>query len=301
MKKLKIALDWTANTNHTGFYVAQKKGFYSALGLEVELITPDSDNYTVTPAKKVELGDADFALCPFESILSYRTKKTPFDAVAIAAIFREDISAIAALASSGIKSPQDLDGKHYASYKARYEDGIVRQMIKNDGGNGTFEITYPDKLGIWETLLKNKADATWVFRNWEGVQAKNEGIALNMFKMSDYGIPYGYSPVIMASKKQVIANKTYFSNFLEATKKGYLYAQEHPEFGIECIAPFVAEQDKNIDLLQSQKFTSPYYGDKDNWGTLEENKVEAYLNWIYEMGLEKTILPFKDLVFKIHT
>lgn len=47
MEKLTIALDWTANTNHTGFYVAQVKGFYAALGLEVDL---------TTPAKKVEFG-----------------------------------------------------------------------------------------------------------------------------------------------------------------------------------------------------------------------------------------------------
>jgi len=34
-KKLRIALDWTPNTNHTGFYVALEKGWYSDNGLEV--------------------------------------------------------------------------------------------------------------------------------------------------------------------------------------------------------------------------------------------------------------------------
>ena len=134
MKKLKISLDWTANTNHTGFYVAQQKGFYREMGLDVEILTPDSDNYETTPAKKVELGKADFALCPFESVISYRTKKKPFDAVALATIFQEDVSAIATLTDKNIQSPKDLDGLIYASYKARYEDEIVRQMIKNDGG-----------------------------------------------------------------------------------------------------------------------------------------------------------------------
>jgi ABC-type nitrate/sulfonate/bicarbonate transport system substrate-binding protein len=133
MEKFTIALDWTANTNHTGFYVAKTKGFYAELGLEVRIDTPDMDNYSRTPAKKVELGQADMALCPFESVISYRTKTKAFDAVAIATIFQEDLSAIASLASSGIQRPSDLDGKVYASYKARYEDEIVRQMIKNNG------------------------------------------------------------------------------------------------------------------------------------------------------------------------
>jgi hypothetical protein len=30
--KLSVALDWTPNTNHTGFYVAQAQGLYAAAG-----------------------------------------------------------------------------------------------------------------------------------------------------------------------------------------------------------------------------------------------------------------------------
>jgi len=274
MKKLRIALDWTANTNHTGFYVAQQKEFYKDLGLEVEILTPDQDNYAITPAKKVELGQADFALCPFESVISYRTKKKPFDAVALATIFKEDISAIATLANSNINSPKDLDGKTYASYKARYEDEIVRQMIINDGGTGAIEISYPNKLGIWETIMEEKAHATWIFTNWEGVQAKNEGIDLNLFKMEDYGIPYGYSPVIMASNEACQEHWKSYSNFLLATKRGYLYAKDNLEDAVAILAPFISAKDKNIDLLESQKQTSIYYGTQQNWGVLNVEKVQ---------------------------
>ena len=33
--KISVVLDWTPNTNHTGMYVAQEKGFYAEEGLEV--------------------------------------------------------------------------------------------------------------------------------------------------------------------------------------------------------------------------------------------------------------------------
>jgi ABC-type nitrate/sulfonate/bicarbonate transport system substrate-binding protein len=296
MKKFTIALDWTANTNHTGFYVAKAKGFYTDLGLEVDITTPDMDDYAVTPAKKVELGQADMALCPFESVVSYRTKKTPFDAVAIATIFQEDVSAIASLGSSEIQRPADLDGKVYASYKARYEDEIVRKMIQNDGGTGDLKITYPEKLGIWNTILKGKSDATWIFRNWEGVQAANEGIELNLFKMSDFGIPYGYSPVLFASESSVANKEGDYARFLEATKKGYLFAQEYPMEGVECIAPFVAEQDWNIDLMESQKFTSPFYGTMDTWGVMNKQKVKEYLDWLVANKLEERAFTVEELV-----
>jgi ABC-type nitrate/sulfonate/bicarbonate transport system substrate-binding protein len=296
MEEFRIALDWTANTNHTGFYVAKEKGFYAELGLEVDLTTPDRDDYAVTPAKKVELGQADMALCPFESVVSYRSKTNVFDAVAIATIFQEDVSAIASLDISEIKRPADLDGKVYASYKARYEDEIVRKMIQNDGASGDFKITYPQKLGIWNTILTGKSHATWIFRNWEGIQAKNEGIALNLFKMADYGIPYGYSPIILASEKVVDERKDAYTRFLAATKKGYLFAQENPAEAVSCFTPFVAEQDKSINLLQSQLFTSPFYGTAENWGVLDKQKVKEYLDWLLESKLEEQAFRAAELV-----
>ena len=296
MKKLKIALDWTANTNHTGFYIAQQKGFYEEMGLDLEILTPSVDNYATTPAKKVELGEVDFALCPLESVISYRTKKKPFDAVALAALFQEDISAIATLADKNSQGPKDLDGLIYASYKARYEDEMVRQMIKNDGGKGNIEIVYPEKLGIWETILKGKADATWIFENWEGVRAKNEGVALKLFRMKDFGIPYSYSPIIMAGKKATENNLEEYSKFLKATKKGYLYAKDHPEEAVKVISPYVAQQDANIDLLESQEYTSSFYGDEKTWGILEKGKVNLFLDWLKSKGLENKELTFEDLV-----
>ena len=50
--------------------------------------------------------------------------------IAVAAILQEDLSAIVVKERSDLKSPKDLDGKSYASYKARYEDEIIKQIIQ---------------------------------------------------------------------------------------------------------------------------------------------------------------------------
>ena len=131
---LRLALDWTPNINHIGFYVAKEKGFYEKLNIDLEIISPEADNYKYSPAKKIELNLADFALCPTESIISFRTKKKPFKLYALATIFQNDISAIAVMKGNNINRPRDLDDKSYASYGARYEDLIIKQLIKNDGG-----------------------------------------------------------------------------------------------------------------------------------------------------------------------
>ena len=215
---MRLALDWTPNTNHIGFFIARELGYFNENGLQIEILDPREDDYYLTPAKKLELGKADLALCPTESILSYKTKDNPFEMVGIAAIYKEDLSAIAVKKSLRVHSPKNLDQRSYASYNAKYEDKIVQKMIQNDGGRGDIKLVYPKKLGIWNTIVNDKYDATWIFVNWEGVQANDAGLDLELFQLSDFGIPYSYSPVITASNSSLVSNIKEYERFLKATK-----------------------------------------------------------------------------------
>lgn len=297
MENIRVALDWTPNTNHTGFYVAAELGYYAEQNLDVELLTPDQDEYLITPAKKLELGQADVALAPFESVISLTTKANPLRVSAIAALLREDISAIVALSTNTIKRPRELDGRIYASYKARYEDAIVKQMIINDGGQGDLTITYPNKLGIWNTLLAGSADATWIFDNWEGVEADAQGVGLTKFRLTDYGIPYGYSPVLFTTHEQIKTNAETLRRFLSATKKGFLYAAANVPESADLLARHVPERDRAaIDLAKSQAYTAAYYSDETNWGRMEASRVRAFVDWLRQHELE-TQLPDETGLF----
>lgn len=296
MKTLKLALDWTPNVNHIGFFVAQAKGFYKDYDIDLKIISPEADNYATTPAKKVEQGLADFALCPTESLISYQTKSKPFQLVGVSSIFQKDLSAICVLKSSGIKKPKDLDGKIYASYKARYEDGIVKQMIKNDGGEGDLKISYPDKLGIWNRLVKGNADATWIFLNWEALQAEAEGIALTNFKLVDYEVPYSYSPVIAGHRENIKENQDKVNAFLKATKEGYFYAKSRPQETAEILHQFIPEHDQNIDLVEAINLSCSALGDEHTWGNMSKAKLKAFLEWLKAQGLENSNITAQSLV-----
>ncbi|MCZ4410334.1 ABC transporter substrate-binding protein [Cryomorphaceae bacterium 1068] len=292
--KVTLALDWTPNINHIGFFVAREKGFYKKRELEVEIIDPAADNYSVTPAKKVEKGEADFALCPTESVISYRTKSTPFDLIGVATVFQKDLSAIAVRAGEGIDSPKDLDGKSYASYEARYEDGIVKQMMRNDGGEGSIKIGYPNKLGIWETIINKTFDSTWIFLNWEGVEAEALRAKLNYFKMAGYGIPYSYSPLLVASEAKIGANREAYKAFVEASKKGFRFCQTNPAEAVDLFQSFVPEKDEKIDLMKALEISNLAFG-KD-WGTMNEKVISDFLDWVYQNKLESIQLEVSHIV-----
>ncbi len=287
MTTFTLTLDWTPNINHIGFFVAQTLGFYSQENIKLEILNPLEDNYATTPGKKLELELADFAIAPFETVISLNNKQNRVDALAIYAILQEDLSSIAVLKSSQITSPKQLDGKSYASYKARYEDLIVKEMIKNDGGEATIKIAYPDKLGIWNTLLTGEFDATWIFDNWEGIEAASKQIELNLFKLSDYQIPYGYSPVIITKNSKLLQNQNAYKGFIKATKQGFLYAQQHQSASIEMLKLNLTPHDlEAIDLEKSLAYTSPYFGDQKSCGSMQETRVTDFLEWLVQNNLE---------------
>lgn len=278
---IRLALDWTPNTNHTGFYVALANGLYQQAGLDVQISTPDADNYQTTPAKRVAQGEADLAIAPSESIISYQLNGTPL--VAVAAVLARDASAIVTLKQSGIDRPQKLDGKVYASYDARYEDEIIRQMIQNDGGRGQFVSHKPVRLGIWNALLTNEADATWIFLPWEGVEADLRGVELNQFLLDEYEIPYGYSPVLAAHRDWANEHADALRRFLEATAAGFRFAVEDPDEAARLLlgtAKHPSLTDLNF-VEQSQQVISGYYLDGDGeWGHMHRNVWISFVNWL---------------------
>ena len=180
--------------------------------------------------------------------------------------------------------------------KRGMKDRIVEQMVKNDGGKGLVKLSYPDKLGIWNTLLSGKADATWIFVNWEGVEAEGQQVDLNLFKMSDFGIPYGYSPVIMASEQRFNKHSELYHAFIRATKKGFQYAISNYENSAAILKRYISEDDKCIDLVKSQIMTSHCYGDPHSWGYIDERKMQTFLDWLYKQKLTDRKLKSKDLL-----
>ncbi|MDJ0367909.1 ABC transporter substrate-binding protein [Hymenobacter sp. H14-R3] len=287
MEKLTIALDWTPNTNHAGLFLAQQQGLYAAAGLDVVLLSPESEAYATTPARRLLAGEADLAVASSETVLSYRTATTPVEVTAVAALLQDDTSAIAVLAASGIERPAHLDGQVYASYQARFEDRIVQQLIRNDGGQGTLRLAYPPKLTIWDSLLTGQVAATWIFQGWEGAQAHLAGVALRTFALGDYSIPYGYTPVLVSTNELLARKKESLTKFLHVTGRGYQLAaadvgaatQLLAQTGLAAFAD-TAFIGASLTLLQPHFLT-----ESGEWGCMQLGKWQAFVQWLVAQGL----------------
>ena len=285
---IRLALDWTPNTNHTGFYVALATGAYKRAGLDVRFLLPGEDGYELTPAKRLTTGGADLAIAPSESVFSYRANGVPVTAVA--AVLARDASAIVTLKASSLNRPRQLDGKVYASYAARYEEDIIRQLIRNDGGTGEFTASQPARLAIWQALLAGEADATWIFLPWEGVEAEVQGIELNKFMLEEHAIPYGYSPILMANSDWASQNADTLRQFLAATAEGFIYAAQNPDEAAQMLIDTANHPtlDDHTFVKKSQQSIANYYlNEGGQWGEMKPSVWQSFTDFLIHTHLLK--------------
>lgn len=278
---VKLALDWTPNTNHTGIYVAMAKNWYADEGIELQ-IQPYSSN--VTPDVLVNNGKVDVGISSTEAVVSDMAVGQP--AVSIAAIVQHNTSALAVLSTSGIKRPRDLDGKTYGAFGYSYESAVISQMIQQDGGKGTIKSVTLD-IDPLQALQSHRVDFVWIFQGAEGIQAQHQGMNLTTFPIINYGIADYYTPTLIASPKEIQEKPALLRKFMQATARGYEYARTHAtesaqillDLGLKGTSP-----DKAY-IVASQQYLSARYADPGRrWGLQDATAWQAYPQFILAAG-----------------
>jgi ABC-type nitrate/sulfonate/bicarbonate transport system substrate-binding protein len=279
MTEVKLALDWTPNTNHTGIYVAMKKGWYRQEGIDLQLLPYSS---SIAPEQLVGSGQANFGISFAEGVTSARAAGEPV--VSIAAILQHNTSALITLKSSGLDALSQLAGKRYAGFGASYEQPVISQVLSCGGATRTNFQNVTTALDPIAALKSGQFDFAWVFIGWEGIEAQRQGIALNVFPLIDYCIPDYYTPVIITNQQLIRQNPGLISRFLQATARGYEYAIQHPQESANLLiqgAPAGSFPDKQL-VYDSQNYLSPRYSaDTSCWGTQTLEKWTDYPRFMY--------------------
>jgi len=128
---IRLVLDWTPNTNHTGLYVALENGYFAEEGLDVDIQQPPENGAEILLAA----GNCEFAVSIQEGMGPAIAREAPLGIVAIAAIINHNTSGIMSLASAGIETPGDLAGKRFATWETPLVDAIIKNIVEADGGN----------------------------------------------------------------------------------------------------------------------------------------------------------------------
>ncbi len=284
-QEVSLFLDWTPNTNHTGFYVAKEKGFYEENGLELEVLLPGE----VGAEQLVATNKGEFGISFQKQVTQARAEDLPVTSVA--AIIQHTTSGYASPVEKGIESPKDFAGKVYGAYGSEMEELMINLVMERDGAS--VEDVDIVQLGNSDFFVATQKDIDFVsiFYAWTGIEAEIRGVDLNFIEDTEYAEELDtYSPVIITNDHLIEEDPETVRAFVEATVKGFEYAIQHPEEAAEILIE--AEPDLDPELVKrSQEWLSPRYQDEaEQWGIQELERWETFTKFLYENGIiEKEI------------
>ena len=280
---VRLALDWTPNTNHTGFYVAEAKGWYKAAGVDLEILPYAS----TTPEALIAAGQTECGISFQDALTFAAAAGAPI--VSVMAILQHTAQEIAVLASSDIVRPKDLDGRTYAGFGYPNEEPTLKSVIQADGGKGTFKTVTLD-TAAYDALYAKRADFVITFAAWEGIEAKERGIELRTFKFGDYGFPDFYQVVLACDGRWLASHPDLARAFVGATIRGFELAADDPDAAAALLVaqnPGVFDGNPGLPLA-SQRFLASGGYLRDESGIVGRQtlaKWQGYSGFLFDQGL----------------
>lgn len=281
-KEVTLILDYLPNTNHTGIYVAQEKGYFEEAGLKITVVEPGDNE---TSATLVAAGKGAFGVSYQEDVTYARTAKEPLPIRAIATVIQHNTSGFVSLNSANIKSPKDFEGKTYAGWQSPSEEAVIQAVMKQANADAS-KLTMVGADGSGFASLGKGIDLQWEFEGWAVVKGRMEGYDLNYMPLKDLDerLDY-YTPLIITNEDMITNDPETVKNFVSAIKKGYEYAIENPDEAAEILHKVIPDTDLDF-LKESQAFLSQEYRkDSDTWGVMKDEVWNNYTEFMLEYGL----------------
>ncbi|HWO94125.1 MAG TPA: ABC transporter substrate-binding protein [Dehalococcoidia bacterium] len=283
LRSVTLMLDWTPNTNHSGIYVAQDKGWYEEQGLRVDIIEPAAGG----TEQAVAGGQAQFGISVQEQVIPARQQGIPV--VSIAAIIQHNTSSLMSLAEDGIERPADLPGHTYGGFGGALETALIRTLVTCDGGD-------PDGVEFVEVgnadylvgMEEDQFDVVWIFDAWDGLRATDvEQRDVNFIHFADWFdcIPDWYTPVFITSQDMIESDPDTVRAFMEATSRGYEFAMENPEETADILLRAAPELDERLVRASAEWLATRYVDEGRQWGLQDREVWDRFHEFVLNAGL----------------
>lgn len=288
LTEVRVVLDWTPNTNHTGLYVAQAKGFFETEGLEVEIMQPPEGGAETLVAS----GGAEFGIS-FQDYMTFAlASEEPMPITAVATIIQHNTSGIISLKETGIDSPEKMSNHNYATWDLPIEQAIIKKVVEDHGGNFDEIEMIPSTVADVITALQTEIDSVWVYYAWDGIATEVNNLETNFLRFADYGKELDfYNPIIISNNQYMEENPEAVRKFLKAVKEGYEYAISNPDDAADILVNAAPELDSELVKASQNWLVDQYKAEVEQWGYIEQSRWDAFYSWLYEEQLIDVAIP----------
>ena len=233
---LTLQLKWVTQAQFAGYYVAEDKGFYDEVGLDVTIKPGGPD---ISPAQVIAAGGADVIVNWMPEALAVREKGVPL--VNIAQVFDQSGMMLTCLAETGIEQPPDLKGNTLGVWFFGNEYPFLSWMSKlgfrTSGADADVTIL-KQGFNVDPLLQKQAACISTMTYNeyWQLIEAGMSPDELVVFKYEDQGVATLEDGLYTTEDKLADpAMKDRLARFVQASLKGWQYAIDNPEEAVQIV------------------------------------------------------------------
>lgn len=284
LTNVSIGLGYIPDIQFAPFYVAQSKGYYKAVGLNVTL----HNGIVNDLIGSMVLGHDNLVFASGDEVMTARSKNLPV--VDVSTIYQRYPVSIIVPASSSIKTLADLKGHTIGSpgpFGATYV-GLLALLYQ---AHLSLSDVHVVSIGFTQVtaLYTHKVDAVVGYSNNEALQLPAKGMPVRTFDVSDYQ-PL-VSNGIVVTENTLHNDPQMVKSFVQATLKGVQDVINNPAQAVQISKTFVPGMNVN-QATQVLMATIPILkGD----GHLGYNDSATWQSMTQFLVADKIIPPVQNL------
>jgi NitT/TauT family transport system substrate-binding protein len=232
LKKVTFLPQWTPQAQFAGYYVAKEKDIYKKYGIDLVILPGGPDD---PPCETLVKGKADFTSMFLASAIQKRSSGVKV--VNIGQLVQRSGYILVARKSSGIVSPQDLNGKRVSLWSDFQLQSLAFFRKYNLHVNiipQTFTINLFLRGGV------DAASAMWYneYHTLLNSGLDEDELTAFFFDKHDLNFPEDGIYCLEATLKR---DRALCAAFVQATIEGWEYAFAHPDEALDIVMKYVNE------------------------------------------------------------
>lgn len=289
---ISLQLAWLHQFQSAGFYVAQEKGFYDELDLNVTI-----KEYQGKDVVEAVLNKESTYGIGKSSLLIDRNNHKPV--VALMALFQHD-PAVLITTNPAIQTPQKLLNRTIMMSNDQLNSVSMTSMLLSNGvklENVTLQIP---SFNI-DDLIHQKTDAMACYISNEPFLLNERNISYTILNPKEYGFDF-YGDILFTTEDEIANNPERARRFYAASKKGWEWAFEHVEETAKLIYDKYNTQNKSLEALiyEGETLKKLAFEEDKPYGMLEAKKFED-ISTIYKIsGMIKNTYALEGFIDPLH-
>lgn len=286
--EVKMQLGWLASNGVIGEVAAQKKGFFEAEGIKLQIVPggPNVDGVAGVASGQSTLGQISSS----PSVMLARSAGIPVKAFLSG--YRKHPFTYFSLKKNPIREPKDMIGKTIATQPTAF---ILLRALLAQNGIAEDQVKMVNMGSDMNQLLTGQADAAtgWV-TNTNALKVLGEDRVDMM--LWDAGLQL-YANVYYTTDEQLDKHADVLTRFTRATAKGWAYVRDNPQEAVDMLCAAYPNLDKASELDAVRPVIDFSFGGNtktEGWGSMSRANWEAQIKAYADLKQFKGTVPTVD-------